>query len=522
MATSPNLGPEPNIDVKENSLHQEQIITETYIVPDQSYLEQLQELMNLVKTSKVVQWHLPLQADIDKILNIIKRKVLKGTHLPLTIKEVQAGYLTSSFLKELYRYLAQNIMPHKRHARHKVEALAESLILLDSLLFNLVTVPDKEKALLATPVTCADKIIELYHSSLIGRHQEVIKTYLTISDIFSIPHLMLYLRSFLSTCHICQLFRNDKPPYRQLEARINLNYRPMSRLSSMDLKVMPRLQKGYWYILCMIDEMTNYFITTPLYQARSEEVREALIENIISKFGTPDYMMMDQDSAFMSSLMSYLFQKLGISIKTVGPYNHTSLQAEHGIKSLSSILSRCLTGQGQTWHKFLSLATFTYKIFHTPNFRNYSPYELVSGRKPRILLNVETDPDIKVSGMFKAYHTRLTKRLDYLQKMLQNFKMKQLALVNKDKEYFQYNSGDLVYPISLLTSQLRTSSRKFGVNYVGPLVVYKIVDPHNYLLMIIDRQLMRGLFEHERLKPAILKTDKGNVNTLLALKRVRI
>ena len=52
------------------------------------------------------------------------------------------------------------------------------------------------------------------------------------------------------------------------------------------------------------------------------------------------------------------------------------------------------------------------------------------------------------------------------------------------------------------------------------MVVYKIVDPHNYLLMTIDGQLMRGLFEHERLKPALLKMCKGNVNTLSALKRV--
>ena len=51
-------------------------------------------------------------------------------------------------------------------------------------------------------------------------------------------------------------------------------------------------------------------------------------------------------------------------------------------------------------------------------------------------------------------------------------------------------------------------------------MVYKIVDPHNYLLMTIDGKLMRGLFEHERLKPAMLKTDKGNTSTLSALKRV--
>ena len=87
--------------------------------------------------------------------------------------------------------------------------------------------------------------------------------------------------------------------------------------------------KGHWYILCVMDEMTNYLITTPLYQARSEELGKALIDSVISKFGMREYMMMDQDSAFMSSLMNYLFRKLGISNKTVEPYNNKSLQAEH-------------------------------------------------------------------------------------------------------------------------------------------------------------------------------------------------
>ena len=104
--------------------------------------------------------------------------------------------------------------------------------------------------------------------------------------------------------------------------------------------------------------------------------------------------------------------------------------------------------------------------------------------------------------------------------MLQNFKAKCIALINKDREYFQYNPGDLVYSISPLTTQSRTNSKKVSVKCVGPLVIYKIVDPHNYLLMTVDGQLMRGLFEHERLKPAMIKTDKGNVNTLSALKKV--
>ena len=64
--------------------------------------------------------------------------------------------------------------------------------------------------------------------------------------------------------------------------------------------------------------------------------------------------------------------------------------------------------------------------------------------------------------------------------------MKRLALINKDRGDFQYNSGDLVYIILPLTSQLRTVLRKISIKYVGPLVVYKIVDPHNYLLVTLD------------------------------------
>ena len=56
-----------------------------------------------------------------------------------------------------------------------------------------------------------------------------------------------------------------------------------------------------------------------------------------------------------------------------------------------------------------------------------------------------------------------------------------------------------------LTSQLHTSSRKVMIKYVGPVVVYKIIDPHNYLLMTFDGKILQGLFEHKRLKPAILR-----------------
>ena len=108
--------------------------------------------------------------------------MLKGTHLPVEIKEIQAGYLHSPYFKEIYQYLLQNKLSHSKLAIKKLEGLSERYILLDSLLFRIY--PDKWTAVLEIPEACTDKIITLYHKSLFAGHQGVIKTYLTISDKF--------------------------------------------------------------------------------------------------------------------------------------------------------------------------------------------------------------------------------------------------------------------------------------------------------------------------------------------------
>ena len=162
------------------------------------------------------------------------------------------------------------------------------------------------------------------------------------------------------------------------------------------------------------------------------------------------------------------------------------------------------------WTKYLSLATFAYNTFSSPNLGNHSPYELTFGRKPKVLLKLESNPDIKVSKTFKEYYEPLNKRIKYLQDILFNFKLQRLAMINKDRENFQYRRGDLVYVISPLTSQLRTASQKMAIKYVGPVVIYKIIDPHNYLMMTLDRKILRGIFEHEMLKPTVIRTNQGN------------
>ena len=185
-------------------------MSETSQRPDKSFFQEPKELSNLINKENLIHKYLPKQVEINKMLKVIQRKVLKGTHVPVKIKEILAGYLHSSYFKDIYLYLSQNKLPSSKVAIKRVEALAEKYILLDSLLFKIN--PEKETAVLAVPETCINKIITLYHANLFAGHQGVIKTYMTISDRFFVPNLTHYLSSYIKGCHLCQLAQNEKLP----------------------------------------------------------------------------------------------------------------------------------------------------------------------------------------------------------------------------------------------------------------------------------------------------------------------
>ena len=146
-----NINPNINFDFEENSPFQEGIISEKLQKLDKSFFQEPKELGDLINKGNFVHKYLPKQMDIDKILKIIQRKVLKGTHLPIKIKEVQAGYLCSPYFKDLYLYLSQNKLPSSKPAIRKIETLAERYVMLDSLLFKISS--EKETAVLAIPET---------------------------------------------------------------------------------------------------------------------------------------------------------------------------------------------------------------------------------------------------------------------------------------------------------------------------------------------------------------------------------
>ena len=123
-----NINPQINLDFKENSPFQEGVISESFQRLDKTFFQDPKELNDLINMGNLVQKFLSKQADIDKILNVIQRKVLKGTHVLVEVKEIQARYLTSTHFKDIYLHLSQNKLPTSKTAIRKVEMLAERYI----------------------------------------------------------------------------------------------------------------------------------------------------------------------------------------------------------------------------------------------------------------------------------------------------------------------------------------------------------------------------------------------------------
>ena len=103
-----DINPNINFDFKENSAFQEGIMSEMFQRLHKSFFQEPKELGDLINKGNFVHKYLPKQTDIDKILKMIQRNMLKGTHLPIKIKEIQASYLCSPYFKDLYLYLSQN------------------------------------------------------------------------------------------------------------------------------------------------------------------------------------------------------------------------------------------------------------------------------------------------------------------------------------------------------------------------------------------------------------------------------
>ena len=102
-------------------------MSETSQRPDKSFFQNPKELGDLIDKGNFIHRYLPRQMYINRILEVIQRKVLRGTHLPMEIKEIQIGYLCSPYFKDLYLYLSQNKLPSLKISYQEIRSSSRKI-----------------------------------------------------------------------------------------------------------------------------------------------------------------------------------------------------------------------------------------------------------------------------------------------------------------------------------------------------------------------------------------------------------
>ena len=309
-------------------------------------------------------------------------------------------------------------------AARRLNNNAINYLILDGLLFKIIDDgEDKLDTVLCIPTSKVHILLDAYHSSILGGYTGITKCYHTINQRFYCPNLVENLRAYITGCHVCQMFRKGKNAQRPYQKRLNLNIPAMTKIS-MDIKKMP-VNKGYSYILVLLCEVSNYLVALPLHSTKTPYILDVFQRGYIAYFGPLTHIVCDQDPAFTSSLMEAFVTQLNIKVILVSPTNHNSVQAEHGIKSLSGLLVEHLSTVW-SWYSILPYCILCYNGYASPNLTGHSPFELVFGYKMTLSPDLEMKVDVVVSGTFKDYYERLKKNLKYMGERLQKIRNQRL------------------------------------------------------------------------------------------------
>ena len=198
-------------------------------------------LEEMIPDGSLIHKHLPKQADIDKILTQINGKYLRRMHLPCSLNDIQAAYMQSPHFCDTYNAIMFNRYPKHKKAMEKLQQviLSQYMVQRGLLYIYLKNNFGEQEPILCVPPSKIDIFLNQYHTSLLGGHSGITKCYQTLKQRIYCPNLTYYVRLFIISCHICQLFKGSKKFDRPLMRRIYDINTPTLTNISMDIKHMP-------------------------------------------------------------------------------------------------------------------------------------------------------------------------------------------------------------------------------------------------------------------------------------------
>ena len=153
---------------------------------------------------------------------------------------------------------------------------------------------------------------------------------------------------------------------------------------SIYIKHMPMAFGGYQYLLAITCDQTSFTIVSPLRSRDAETAAKALIY----LFGPPQQIICDEAAEFTSHIVQAILHMPNYRLKVISPYNHGSSKVERQIKTVSDIIEKHLSDEGQMWPLFVTTAAYAMNTFASEALNGSSPFQLAFVHNPSDLTSL--------------------------------------------------------------------------------------------------------------------------------------
>jgi hypothetical protein len=335
---------------------------------------------------------------------------------------------------------------------------------------GLVTIPEIERR--------KDIIVEA-HSSKIGGHKGITKTYNRIRQNFYWDNIKADIRNYISQCLQCQTKKLIRVKTKQPMLITDTPFSSFEKISMDIVGPLSATSKGNSYILTIQDHLTKFSLAIPLKSITAIQVADALLKYFICIFGAPKIILTDQGTNFMSNMMKRFTKQFKIKqYRTTAFYPQANGALERSHLVLIEYLKQYVN-KFTEWDELLEYATFSYNT-STHESTRYAPYELVFGKLARQPSSEIVD-DANKGKTYDDYLCQLMTNIHTLQELARECL---IASKLKSKYYYDRKINPQTFQINdQVFLLIEPKKGKLGDQYSGPHIITDIFPNGNIQIL---------------------------------------
>ena len=310
-----------------------------------------------------------------------------------------------------------------------------------------------------------------------------------IKERFYWPGYETDIRSWLQQCEQCQRRNPPQPSPRAPLGGITAN-QPFEKVSWDIMGPLPASSKGNKYILVVTDLFSKWVEAFPMRSTESESLATILVNEIVCRYGVPQYLHSDQGANLTSKVIQNLCKKLGIQRTQSSAYHpQGNGQVERFNRTLEAMLAKMVKENQRDWDQHLPRALFAYRTA-VHDSTTYSPFHVNFRRSPMLPVDVMLGWDYLSQGEGREVSEYVEDVQKSLRSMFSNVRQRLAEAHRQNKNRYDeravgksFTVGDRVWLYVPVTKQGR--SKKFTTFWRGPYTVIDKTSPYNYRIQLI-------------------------------------